>query len=265
MKKIFINIIILLSFLTSTPLCAQEKEKEVVFCWDLYFFNFLDYTDNPECEAQIEELVAFMNEFPNLNFQVSGHTDSFEPEAYKMQVSQRRGDYIRNMLIQQGEIAPERLVSRGYGDFLNVVIPDSVRRVCSEDELNSRGEVRILKTDSLPHKNVWYEISNMDGGCEKAEKGHYYTKVEQRPQYPGGDTALCKFMEKCFTKDDLRNSYFVECVVKKNGKFKVLNDTFISKKLRRMPRWKPAKCQGKAVSVKFLIYISKNRSLDEIE
>jgi len=76
-NKILLNIFFLLPFLlTVFSSYAQEKEKDVDFCWNLYFFWF-DREGNmrPECKSQFEELTEFMKEFPDSMFVVSCHTD----------------------------------------------------------------------------------------------------------------------------------------------------------------------------------------------
>ncbi|HOU68455.1 MAG TPA: hypothetical protein PKW49_07765 [Paludibacteraceae bacterium] len=60
------------------------------FCWDLYFLEF-DLSDmKPEYKSQYEELVEFMNEFPDLDFVVKGNTYGTASEAYNLKLSEKK-------------------------------------------------------------------------------------------------------------------------------------------------------------------------------
>ena len=55
-----------------------------------------------------------MNEFPQIRFEVSGHTDDRGTADYNKDLSQRRAKAVVDYLIKKG-IAAGRLVSAGYG------------------------------------------------------------------------------------------------------------------------------------------------------
>ncbi|HOI26948.1 MAG TPA: OmpA family protein [Paludibacteraceae bacterium] len=129
---------------------VAEREKELLpdetidepkgFHWVLFFFDFNQATMKPEYEAQLDELVGAMKEFPGAVFEVSGHTDSRGPDDYNMKLSQRRADYIRNMLIQRG-LTPDKLVSVGKGET-EPVIPNATEE--AEHEQNRRADIKII-------------------------------------------------------------------------------------------------------------------------
>ena len=110
------------------------------FHWVLMFFDFNVATMKPEYEAQLDELVSAMNEFPGAIFEVSGHTDSRGSDAYNVKLSQKRADYIRNMLINRG-LDPSKLKSVGRG-FHDPVIPNAQSE--AEHEQNRRADIKIL-------------------------------------------------------------------------------------------------------------------------
>ncbi len=129
---------------------VAEREAELLpdetidepkgFHWVLFFFDFNQATMKPEYEAQLDELVDAMKEFPGAIFEVSGHTDSRGADDYNMKLSQRRADYIRNMLIQRG-LSPDKLVSVGKGET-EPVIPNATEE--AEHEQNRRADIRII-------------------------------------------------------------------------------------------------------------------------
>lgn len=127
---------------------TREKEllpQEVLeepkgFHWVLFMFDFNQATMKPEYEAQLDELVAAMKEFPGAIFEVSGHTDSRGKADYNKKLSQRRADYIRGMLIQRG-IPGDRMVSIGKGKD-EPVIPNATEE--AEHEQNRRADIKII-------------------------------------------------------------------------------------------------------------------------
>lgn len=113
------------------------------FHWVLFFFDFNKSDMKPEYEAQLDELVSAMKEFPGAKFEVSGHTDARGSDAYNMKLSQRRADYIRTLLIQRG-FSPDRLVSVGRG-FHEPVIPNAQEE--AEHEQNRRADIKIVNEE----------------------------------------------------------------------------------------------------------------------
>lgn len=110
------------------------------FHWVLFFFDFNKADMKPEYEAQLDELVEAMKEFPGATFEVSGHTDSRGADAYNMKLSQRRADYIRSMLIKRG-LSPDKLKSVGKGET-EPVIPNAETE--AEHEQNRRADITII-------------------------------------------------------------------------------------------------------------------------
>jgi len=47
---------------------------------------------------------------------IEGHTDAKGSEAYNQQLSERRATAVKNWLVRHGSIAPDRLVTKGYGE-----------------------------------------------------------------------------------------------------------------------------------------------------
>lgn len=68
-----------------------------------------------ESMGTINEIVQLMNDHPDLNFRIEGHTDSDGDESYNQQLSEERADAVKKLLIQSG-IEASRLESRGFGE-----------------------------------------------------------------------------------------------------------------------------------------------------
>lgn len=69
----------------------------------------------PQYRDELKTLADFLNEFPKATGVIEGHTDNVGPKALNMKLSQRRADTIRNYLVKEFGIAPERIKAVGYG------------------------------------------------------------------------------------------------------------------------------------------------------
>jgi OmpA-OmpF porin, OOP family len=75
--------------------------------------------------------------------EIQGHTDERGSDAYNLALSQARAEAVRDYLVEHGQIAPERLEPRGYGERVPKN-PESNQDAWAE---NRRVEFVILRTD----------------------------------------------------------------------------------------------------------------------
>lgn len=121
-----------------TPDFTCEEPKG--FNWVLMFFDFNKSDMKPEYEAQLDELVSAMNEFPGAKFEISGHTDARGSADYNRKLSQKRAEYVRQLLIQRGY--PANLITAVGKGFDMPVISNAALE--EEHEQNRRVEVKII-------------------------------------------------------------------------------------------------------------------------
>jgi OOP family OmpA-OmpF porin len=57
-----------------------------------------------------------MQEYPATSAVIEGHTDNVGGEQYNLQLSQRRAESVRKYLIDNFNIAPDRLKAEGFGE-----------------------------------------------------------------------------------------------------------------------------------------------------
>ena len=95
----------------TVPVLAEKVtiELEVLFETDKSIVR-------PEYYAKISELAAFMTKYPNTVVTIEGHTDSRASDSYNQALSQRRVDAVKQVLITQFSVMPERLTAIGYGE-----------------------------------------------------------------------------------------------------------------------------------------------------
>lgn len=70
---------------------------------------------NEDSKGDVEELAKFLNEYPNTNVTIEGHSDNTGAAAFNKQLSQKRADAVKQSLVEEYGINADRLSSVGYG------------------------------------------------------------------------------------------------------------------------------------------------------
>ena len=135
---------------------------------DNIFYDFDKATLRPESTEALDNLVALLNENPNVTIELSAHCDYKGSAEYNKRLSQRRAESVVNYLVEHG-IANDRLTPVGYGKekpkkirkkltekypFLkeNDVLTEEFIKAMKEEEqetcnqLNRRTEFIVLRT-----------------------------------------------------------------------------------------------------------------------
>lgn len=94
------------------PLIPIKKDSMIVL--EHIYFDFNKATLRPESRGEINRLINFMRENPNVVVEISGHTDNVGSDKYNIGLSQRRAQAVVNELLQAG-ISPQRMIAKGYG------------------------------------------------------------------------------------------------------------------------------------------------------
>jgi len=79
----------------------------------LFAFSKSDLGES--AKTNLNKLVAILNQYPNTNIEIQGHTDSRGTDEYNMGLSQRRANTVRDYLASQG-IVGTRMTTRGFGE-----------------------------------------------------------------------------------------------------------------------------------------------------
>lgn len=110
----------------------------------IYFDLDKDYI-RPDAANELRKVIAVMKLYPDMRIDVRSHTDSRSPDAYNMDLSERRAQSTIDYIIRNGGIDRSRLEGRGYGET-QLVNKCSNGVKCSEAEhqLNRRSEFIIL-------------------------------------------------------------------------------------------------------------------------
>lgn len=163
-------------------LSVPDEEKSEIFYVDFYlpsifkpvlieniFYDFDRATLRPDSKEALDELIALLNDNPNVTIELSAHTDRKGSEAYNIDLSQRRAQSVVDYLINGG-IEKERLTAAGYGkstpkevsknlaklyeflpedqimdaEFIETLSP---KEQDIADQINRRTEFKVLRTD----------------------------------------------------------------------------------------------------------------------
>jgi OOP family OmpA-OmpF porin len=100
------------------PAPEPEPEPEVIFEFDaMVTFGLNSAELRPEATAELDEAAALLNLHGELvRVEVAGHTCDLGEASYNEGLSERRANAVRDYLVGEGEVDPDRLVVRGYGE-----------------------------------------------------------------------------------------------------------------------------------------------------
>ncbi|WP_297760175.1 OmpA family protein [uncultured Muriicola sp.] len=112
---------------------------------NMIFFNFDKSNIRPDAAAELNKLVAVMQENPSMIIKIESHTDSRGKAIYNKYLSDRRAKSTRAYIISKG-IDPKRIESAiGYGEerLLNGC-DGSIKCSSDQHQLNRRSEFIIV-------------------------------------------------------------------------------------------------------------------------
>ncbi|MDR3350378.1 MAG: OmpA family protein [Prevotellaceae bacterium] len=95
---------------------------------------------NAESFAELNRIVKFMNDNPDIRIEIAAHTDDVGSNEHNFRLSNKRAASVVNFLTEN-TIAQERLQSKGYGELQPVAPNDSAENRAK----NRRVEIRIVE------------------------------------------------------------------------------------------------------------------------
>jgi outer membrane protein OmpA-like peptidoglycan-associated protein len=98
----------------SNPIEQQLREKKKVDIYGIYF-DFASDRLKPESTPVLEEIAGVLKDNPAWTLTVNGHTDNVGGDPYNLDLSKRRAAAVKQALVTQYHVAPERLLTDGFG------------------------------------------------------------------------------------------------------------------------------------------------------
>ena len=124
---------------------AKETNRGLVLTLGDVLFESGKATLLPGAQRTLQKLVVFLEENPERNVLIEGHTDNVGSSTYNLDLSLRRAEAVRQALIEAG-IGPDRIAARGYGERYPVA-PNSD---AAGRQRNRRVEIVILNEGVSP-------------------------------------------------------------------------------------------------------------------
>lgn len=106
---------------------VEEKVKEkaavaepevIVLAFEDVHFGFDQSALTPEAQTILKRNVQLLKENPKAKIRVAGYTSASGTTEYNQQLSERRAKAVKEYLISEGIITPNRLSTIGYGETL---------------------------------------------------------------------------------------------------------------------------------------------------
>ncbi len=115
--------------------------KNILFAYDTYALD-------REAKMILEKLFSIMQQYPSLQIEVIGHTDSKGSETYNLKLSQNRSSSVINYLVDNG-IKHSRFMASAVGERKHIAIntnPDGTDNPEGR-KFNRRVSIKVLKSD----------------------------------------------------------------------------------------------------------------------
>lgn len=99
----------------------------------------------PGLYSEINRVAHILNQYPDTFIRVEGHTDSKGSDEYNMNLSRRRAEAVKTLLVQRG-VAASRIEVVGYGKTMPVATNDTE----AGRQKNRRVEIKIAPQTQEP-------------------------------------------------------------------------------------------------------------------
>lgn len=92
----------------------------------------------PGLYSEIDRVANVLTQYPQTLIRIEGHTDSVGTEEYNMELSLRRANSVRDLLVQRG-VSTSRIQTMGFGETM----PVATNATEAGRRLNRRVEIKI--------------------------------------------------------------------------------------------------------------------------
>ncbi len=106
------------------------------------FFEVDDYTLRSESEAELQQLVAFMQRNPGIRIEIAGYTDNNGTDEYNLRLSENRAFEVFKYLFLH-RVKKDRMTYKGYGKA-NPVAPNDTEEGRAR---NRRTEIKVMPAE----------------------------------------------------------------------------------------------------------------------
>ncbi|MCK0161307.1 OmpA family protein [Allomuricauda sp. F6463D] len=122
------------------PEVTEEVQKQLNDYARTILFDTGKSSIKAESTSVMVDIIQILNEYPNAQFTVEGHTDSVGSESLNQKLSEERANSVRSFLIDKG-ISSSRLTAIGYGEAK----PIATNNTRAGRAQNRRVEINLVK------------------------------------------------------------------------------------------------------------------------
>ena len=125
-------------------ICAEKADCDKGLGLNNILFDVNKAIIKEESKKELDRLVKFMQDNPQVKIEIGSHTDCRSSAAYNKKLSQNRANASVNYVISQG-ISNDRIVGKGYGEskLLNGCA-DGVKCTEEQHSINRRTEMKVI-------------------------------------------------------------------------------------------------------------------------
>ena len=103
---------------------VPQEIKDVMVELSNTLFAFNKFNLNDKAQAGLNKVAKWLNDNPDINVEISGHTDSVGSEAYNQKLSEERAKSVYEYFIHHG-VSSNRLSYKGYGKSRPIATNDT--------------------------------------------------------------------------------------------------------------------------------------------
>lgn len=92
------------------------EEKVVVLAFEDIHFDFDKSVLTPEAQSILKRNLLLLRDNPKAKVRIAGYTSASGTEEYNQKLSERRANAVKDYLVNEGVVAPDRLSETGYGE-----------------------------------------------------------------------------------------------------------------------------------------------------
>ncbi len=131
---------------TGIEVSSVIEEGTVIELPNIYY-NFNDASIRPDAGTDLDAVANFLLQYPEVEIELSSHTDARGSDRYNKRLSQRRAEEAVAYLTRKG-VSASRMVPKGYGEAnLRNHCNDFAKCSETEHQYNRRTEVKITRMD----------------------------------------------------------------------------------------------------------------------
>ena len=113
-----------LTYNLANYLSSGEQDVPRTFAFDHLNFQSSSADLTPDSVQTVHDLTELMKAYPNVQFQLAGHTDNTGDADANQKLSVDRANTVKSMLVSGG-INPQRISTTGYGQMRPIAINDT--------------------------------------------------------------------------------------------------------------------------------------------